>query len=439
MSQVNKLLMNIAVPVRLKLMNKILSRSHWHAEQIRDYQTEKLKHIIKYCWEYVPFYQKHWADAGIDPLQINTIEQLCQLPLLTKADVRNELESLTTTKLGVKYSEARTGGSTGSPVIFRMTKFDEEMSWAQMYVGWTKAGYSVGDPFLIVGGESVGAGLSDNRTWKDKIINRWVTSGSNLTLDRAGFLAQSPHFHKIRMIYGYPSAIHQLGEFLNELGTKPQTLKGIICTAEVLRPEIRNRIEQLYGVKALDQYGLNDGGLHACEGPEQQGLHLSFHRGVLEVIDDDGNQVWKPGETGRAIATCFTNSAMPFIRYETGDRLHWLENDQRGFECKWPRLGPIDGRTGDIIKLPSGKVITMPGLTLVMRWLNGLHRYQFIQRTQDEIDVVLDVGRDFTKSKGELIQYFGDKISAEIRWNVIFGKPELTKNGKLLIVVNKLR
>lgn len=44
---------------------------------------------------------------------------------------------------------------------------------------------------------------------------------------------------------------------------------------------------------------------------------------------------------------------MPFIRYETGDRVHWHSLNRRR-RVRWPRIGPVDGRTGDVLQLPAG-------------------------------------------------------------------------------------
>ena len=59
----------------------------------------------------------------------------------------------------------------------------------------------------------------------------------------------------------------ELGELLFQLGARFPQLKGVVCTAEVMRDEVRKRISQtLGGVAVFDQYGLNDGGLYAVEG-----------------------------------------------------------------------------------------------------------------------------------------------------------------------------
>ncbi|TMQ77790.1 phenylacetate--CoA ligase family protein [Candidatus Accumulibacter phosphatis] len=413
------------------------SRFGWDEKRIRAYQEERLRSIIGYCWEHVPYYRSHWTGSIKGPEDIRSIEDLQRLPLLTKADVRENQAALTTTDPRVKSTLARTGGSTGQPVIFRMTQADEQLAWAQMYIGWAWAGWRLGDPFLVVGGESVGVGKGDNRTRNDKLMNRWVSSGSNITRERTLALVASPQFKRIRLIYGYPNSIRELCEHLADLGVRPPALQGVICTAEVMRQEVRDRIAKVLGVtRVLDQYGLNDGGLHACEGPEQNGLHLSFHRGALEILDDQNRQITDLNVTGRAVATTLTNLATPFIRYETGDRLHWHSKEPSPNGVHWPRIGPVDGRTGDVIHLTSGRSIAMPGLTLVMRWIDGLTSYQFIQTGPDAVTVRVQRADSFSMTEAQLVEYLSQHIAEEIGWTIEWGAPELTRNGKLLIVRN---
>jgi phenylacetate-CoA ligase len=434
---VHALMIAAAAPRRIWLLKKLQARTDWGYERIQAYQQRKLRSMIRYCWKYVPYYRARWSSFISGPDEIRTIEDLTRLPILTKDEVREQLEELTSAAPWVRKYPARTGGSTGRPVIFRMTNYDEQLSWAQMYLGWSWAGYRPGDPFLAVGGESIGVGLSDKRSRRDRVMNRWVTSGSNLTLERTRALAQSAHFPHIRMIYGYPNSIRELCEHLATLGVRPPALQGVVCTAEVMRPEVRKRISEVLGVtRVLDQYGLNDGGLHACEGPDQDGLHLSFHRGILEILDDQNRQITALKQSGRAIATTLTNLAMPFVRYETGDTVHWHSREPAASGVRVPRIGPVEGRTGDVIYLPSGRSIPMPGLTLVMRWLDGLRSYQFIQTDPRSVTVRLDRDAGFAHSEAEVVAFLRQRIADDISWSVIWGPPELTVNGKALIIRN---
>jgi len=429
--------MQALVPRRLALLRFIRRCETWDAGKIRNHQEAKLRSLIKYCWEYIPYYRSTWRKHISSPEDIRRLEDLGQLPVLSKDDLRDNLQDLTTTASFIKSTPARSGGSTGKPSIFRMTRYDEEMAWAQMYTAWNWAGWRVGAPFLAVGGESVGVGLSDNRTWKDWIVNRWVSSGSNLTLERTKKLAASPHFHRFRFLYGYPSAIRELCDLLNVIGDRPRSLRGVVCTAEVMRPEVRDDISRyLGGVPVYDQYGMNDGGLFAAEGPDRDGLHVFFVRSFLEIADGDGRQITEIGRSGRALATSLTNCATPFVRYETGDQLHWHSRETSASGICWPRIGQVDGRTGDVIYLPSGRRIAMPGLTLVMRWVEGLRQYQFIQSGPKSVTARLERGVNFTLSEPDVLNYLRAKISDEIDWKIVWGGPELTQNQKVLIIRN---
>lgn len=434
---IHKTLIATLAHKRVQMMHDIMQCRAWQEPEIRSYQEQRLRNLIEYCWTYIPFYRSRWQPYIESPKAIQRLEDLQSLPILTKEELRAELPRLTTTAPWVKSEEARTGGSTGKPTIFRMTKDDQESMWSQLYVGWHWAGYRLGDPFLAVGGESIGTGLTDRRTLKDKIMNRWAFSGSNLSLDRAKALVNAPHFKQIRFIYGYPNAIRELGELLAQLGARFPRLQGIVCTAEVMRQEVRQRIIETFGVNTVfDQYGLNDGGLLAVEGPEHDGLHLFFHRGILEILDNNDRQIHALQQSGRAVATCLSNFATPFVRYETGDMVHWHSKDPAPSGIGWPRIGPVDGRTGDVIYLPSGRSIAMPGLTLVMRWMEGLRQYQFIQTGTDTVVARLDRGDGFVLGEAEAIEFLKQRIAEEIHWQIVWGAPELTRNDKLLIIRN---
>jgi phenylacetate-CoA ligase len=181
---------------------------------------------------------------------------------------------------------------------------------------------------------------------------------------------------------------------------------------------------------------MNDGGLHATEGPERDGLHVFFHRGVLEIADGNDLQISQLQVSGRALATCLSNFATPFVRYETGDDVHWRSFEPAPSGIHWPRIGPVDGRTGDVIYLPSGRRIAMPGLTLVMRWLDGLRQYQFIQTSPNAVTVRVDVDDGFSLSDPLVLDYLNEKIAREINWTLVRDKPERTQNGKVLIIRN---
>lgn len=75
------------------------------------------------------------------------------------------------------------------------------------------------------------------------------------------------------------------------------------------------------------------------------------------------------------------------IRYDTQD----LGRAGRERVGAWPTVAALDGRAADLLVLPSGRPITLATLSHYLfgmadhtRWV---HRYQFVQRAPDRLDV----------------------------------------------------
>src|SRR5215831_14025649 len=124
-------LMRIAVPQRIRLLQLVKQRESWGPDAIRAYQEQKLQETIRYCWQYVPFYRRHWKGHIDDPREIRKLEDLQKLPVLTRQTFRENVAEIITTDSSVKHAEGRTGGSTASPIIYRTTRHDDEFAWAQ--------------------------------------------------------------------------------------------------------------------------------------------------------------------------------------------------------------------------------------------------------------------------------------------------------------------
>jgi phenylacetate-CoA ligase len=108
-------------------------------------------------------------------------------------------------------------------------------------------------------------------------------------------------------------------------------------------------------VSVRNEYGAAELDILAFE-DEDGDFVLNEETLFIEILDENNLPV-EAGIEGRVIVTSLYNKAMPFIRYELGDRAilsHRIKNGNRVLE-------KVVGRTNDIIKLPSGKI--SPGLT----------------------------------------------------------------------------
>jgi phenylacetate-CoA ligase len=83
------------------------------------------------------------------------------------------------------------------------------------------------------------------------------------------------------------------------------------------RPSLRNRIENAWGARVLDHYGMTETGPVSMECRYNPGIiHVATDSYICQVIDSNTDQEVDEGEL---VLTPFDRLTMPLIRYRTGD------------------------------------------------------------------------------------------------------------------------
>ena len=72
----------------------------WSAERIAALQAERVRALLQDVAVHVPYYRDLFAKHVFDPAGVRTIEDLRALPLLTKTDIRNNINAM-------KHAQAR--------------------------------------------------------------------------------------------------------------------------------------------------------------------------------------------------------------------------------------------------------------------------------------------------------------------------------------------
>src|SRR5215475_2728768 len=122
-----------------------------------------------------------------------------------------------------------------------------------------------------------------------------------------------------------PSYAIRLGEALAEAGAGPDqglSLRAGIFGAEPWTDELRVRLEELLGIRALDIYGLSEiigpGVASECI-VAADGLHVNEDHFLVEALDPVTGTPVPDGTPGELTFTTMTKEALPLLRYRTGD------------------------------------------------------------------------------------------------------------------------
>ena len=128
-------------------------------EELKEEQEKQLRVMINFAYKNVPYYHKLFDDLKLSPNDIKKIGDLEKLHILTKETIKQNWEDFKPVNLAkLKYYEAATGGSTGTPLNYRLSKFDRFLGGALLYKGWGYGGYKLGDKMVFLAGASLDVG-----------------------------------------------------------------------------------------------------------------------------------------------------------------------------------------------------------------------------------------------------------------------------------------
>ncbi len=157
------------------------------------------------------------------------------------------------------------------------------------------------------------------------------------------------------VIHIIPSYALHLSTVFTETGVDPRRdtrLKIAFLGAEPHSEKMRLKIEEFYGFKGFNSYGLSEmnGPGVAFECPEQQGMHIWEDNYIVEIIDPETGKPLPDGQEGELVLTTLRREGMPILRYRTKDLTRILPGP---CPCgrTHRRIERIKGRTDDMMIL----------------------------------------------------------------------------------------
>jgi len=357
-------------------------------EQRREVQLHRLRATVARLAANVPYYRDRFAEAGINPLDIKSLDDLQYLPFTAKDGMR---ETYPTGMFAVPMSEVvrihSSSGTTGVPIVAGYTRTEIEI-WAHTIArticlgGGTSAdilqiayGYGLftGGLGLHYGGELVGCTvipMSAGNTKRQLMMMRDL---------------------KTTMLACTPSYALTLADEAVDEGIDPGelSLKSGLFGAEVWSTGSRDAIEQMLNLKAHDIYGLTEiiGPGVSAECGCQCGLHVCDDHFIPEIIDPDTGRVLPAGERGELVFTCITKQAFPVIRFRTRD-ITRLNYDKCECGRTSVRMDRVTGRSDDMLIIRGVNVFPGQIENVLVNMEETLPHYQLVITKEGRLDVL---------------------------------------------------
>lgn len=405
-------------PFIQKEINEVEKLYKMSDEELYRYKEEKFLKLFRRAITKSKFYKEFYRNAGIGINDIQSLEDIKKLPVLTKEMVRKNYKDILTVPRW-KVTKAHTSGTTGTPLtLFQDYK---TIKWEQAYI-WVRRmnyGFHFGDPLVSMRGN-----LGHN-TFKlfVHVSNTLFLTSYSLNKEKAlQYYAEIKKFNP-KAIEGYPSSLYNLCILLNEYKLS-LNIPLTFTSSETLYDFQRKLIEKTLNTKIYDRYGCTERTVSYAQKIEGVGYYEEPAYSFNEIQE---NCIY---------TTSLLNTAFPLIRYEVSDivNVRTINNTLN--------ILSISGRREDTIICKDGTSVGR--IDHIFKNTKNILLAQIIQYEKGIID--LNIVRDFNFSNNDLnsiLSKLYSKISKEnITVNINFvSKDEIiySSRNKFNLVVSQIK
>lgn len=368
-----------------------------------------------------PWWQEHFARAGVDPSSVGGAADLARLPFTTKDDLR---ASYPLGWAAVPNAELvrihASSGTTGKRTVCAYTARDIE-DWAVQFARcFATAGVTREDRVQVMVGYGLWTAGAGFQAGAEKLGAMVVPTGpGNLDL-------------QLEMIVDLESTVLCATSSFALMVAEAAEARGLgdrlairtgVFGSERCGPAMRARIGSLLGVDIYDIYGLTElyGPGVGIECAEHDGIHVWSDYYVVEIVDPDTGRPLSAGEEGEIVITTLRKEGMPLIRYRTRDLSRLYPSPCR-CGSPHPRIATLTGRTDDMVKVRGVAVFPAQVETILHGVEEVGSEYQLhIHRDVEHGDVLLVrvEGQDRPDVRKELVERLRDGLSVRAQVEIV--------------------
>lgn len=377
-------------------------------DELAAIQSAKLRVAVRYVYECIPLYRRHFQRVGLEPGDIRSIEDLPKIPVMTKqlmaADLAEHPPWGTYTAVDDALWLQRgwqifaSSGTTGQPRAFRYTAYDRVMwAWTNARAMWA-IGFRPGrDSAMLAFGYGPHVWLWGVHYGLNLMGIPIITAGGLDSRARVRFI----DMYQPTILACTPSYALYLGSLMREMGLDlaASAVRHIFCGGEPAFgvPATRRRIEELWNASLGEFYGCTEAspsaGGYTCaaaiatkEGPSQ--THLMEDTQIWEVVDPQTYQPLPDGQRGLSVVTNLCSEASPQLRFLVGD---FTVLDRSRCACGRTHaraLGGFQGRADDMLNIRGVTLFPSAIEDAVRRVPDVGDEFQIVVTTERELDVL---------------------------------------------------
>ncbi len=326
---------------------------------------ERFQSTLNRAYRNVPFYQKRLRKLGLDPSDIQSLDDVVRLPFLTRQHLSaNYPYDLFAVPLRDIVRIHTAPGTSSSPTVSGYTRQDLQIWTGMVATALENAGVGPEDILQI----SLDPGLANwGRDYKSgaEAIGASVIPNTLLSIDKQLMVMRD---YKPSVLVTTPSYARQVAVRLahKERKTTEFRLKTLILVGEPADNNLRRFLEHALKVNCWQHYGLSEipGPALAYECENHSCLHVNDEHFLPEIIDPVTGAPVPAGMDGELVLTTLTTRAFPLIRFRTGDRAR-IVTAPCTCDCRLVRIEWLTERTDQLVCIRGVKVHQQQIMTAV--------------------------------------------------------------------------
>ena len=334
-------------------------------DELETLQLSRLQWSLRHAYDNVAHYRQAFERAGVHPADCRELADLAKFPFTVKSDLRDHYPfgMFAVPRERVARIHA-SSGTTGKPTVVGYTKTDIDTWASAMARSIRAAGGRPGDIVHVAYGYGLFTGGLGAHYGAEKLGCTVIPMSGGQTERQVQLIND----FRPDIIMVTPSYMLAIAEEMQRQGIDPgaSSLSVGIFGAEPWTPTMREKIEAVLGLDAIDIYGLSEvmgpGVAQECI-ETKDGLTVWEDHFYPEIIDPESGKVLAQGEKGELVFTSLTKEAMPIIRYRTRDLTRLLPGTARSMR----RIEKITGRSDDMMIIRGVNVFPTQIEELILR------------------------------------------------------------------------